>query len=129
MQSHSPKISALAAMAALMLALTLAPACAAPQRADTIQTAELAVNAAGAGLLVYDRQHQEDLARSGTPDEAAAALKAYRAKRATLDRALTVAVDAIFVAVRLNDQPSLDGLAKAIAEVIKDYTDLKGATP
>lgn len=103
--------------------------CAASQRADTIQTAQLAVNAAGAGLLVYDRQHQEDLARAGTPDEAAAALKAYRAKRATLDRALTVAVDAIFVAVRLNDQPSLDGLAKAIAEVIKDYTDLKGPTP
>lgn len=125
MRNYTPKIQALAAMASLML--VLAPGCAASQRAETIQTATLAVTAAGAGLLAYDRQHQEDLARTGTPDEAAAALKAYRAKRAKLDRALTVAVDAILVAVRLNDQPSLDGLAAALAELLKSYSALKGS--
>jgi hypothetical protein len=129
MQSHSPKISALAAMAALMLALTLAPACAASQRADTIQTAQIVVTTAANGLLLYDGPHEIELANTGTPDQAAAALAAYRAKRAKLNRALTVAADALIVAVHLNDQPSLDGLVRAIAEVANDYLSLKGATP
>ena len=113
--------------AALIFLLCLA--CGASQRATTLQTAELVVNTAGAGIMLYDKQHQEDLANKGTPDEAAAALKAYRAKRATLNRALTAAVDAIIVAIKLNDQPSLDGLAAAVAEVIKDYQALKGTAP
>jgi hypothetical protein len=129
MQSHSPKISALASTAALLLALTLAPACAAPQRADTIQTAQIVVTTAANGLLLYDGPHEVELANTGTPDQAAAALAAYRAKRAKLNRALTVAADALIVAAHLNDQPSREGLAKAIAEVFTDYNDLKGATP
>lgn len=126
MHCHTPKISALAATAALMLALA---ACAASQRAETIQTAQIAVTAAANGMLLYDGPHQEKLARAGTPDEAAAALKAYRAKRAKFDLALTAVADAIIVAVTLNDQPSADGVAAALVEVIKDYRDLKGIKP
>lgn len=126
---HRPKISALAATATLLVAIAIAPACAASQRADTLQTAQIVVTTAGADLLVYDKQHQEALARSGTPDEAAESLKAYRAKRAKVDLALSAAADAIMVAATLNDQPSLEGLAKAIAEVARDYLDLKGLKP
>lgn len=103
--------------------------CAASQRAETLQAAQIAINATATGMLAYDRPHQDELARTGTPDEAAAALKAYRAKRAVFDKALTVAIDALIIAYRLNDQPSFDGLAKAVAEVAKDYLDLKGITP
>lgn len=120
----------------LMLVVLLGLAGAAPgcattqsQRATTIQTAQVVVTTAVNGMLAYDKIHQDELARSGTPDEAAAALKAYRAKRAKFDLALTATADAIIVAVTLNDQPSLDGLARAITEVIRDYQDLKGIKP
>lgn len=100
--------------------------CGASQRETTINTASLAINAAASGMLAYDGAHQKELAVQGTPEQAAAALKAYRAKRAKFDKALAVAVDALIVAVKLNDQPSLDGLSAALAEVINDYQDLKG---
>jgi hypothetical protein len=123
MRNYIPKPLALAALMALALA------CGASQRTQTIQTAQIAVTAAAAGMVAYDKVHQEELARAGTPDEAATALKAYRAKRARFDLALVAVTDAIIVAAKLNDQPSLDGLAAALAELIRDYQDLKGARP
>lgn len=113
-------------IAAAGIAVLAAVGCGASQRADTIHTAEIAINATAAGLLAYDKVHQNELAVQGTPEQAAAALNAYRAKRAKFDKALTVAVDALIVAVKLNDQPSLDGLSAAAVEVINDYEDLKG---
>lgn len=107
-------------------AIALAPACAATTRADTLQTATLTVVAARDALIAYDGPHELELARTGTPDQAAAALTAYRAKRATATKAFVAAVDAIVLAGGLNDQPSLAGVAKAIAEVIADYKQLKG---
>lgn len=105
---------------------TTQTACGASQRAETLQTAQIAINSTAAGLLAYDRPHQDELAARGTPDQAAAALKAYRAKRAVFDTALSAAVDALIVAIKINDQPSLDGLSAAIVEVIADYQALKG---
>jgi hypothetical protein len=103
--------------------------CAGSQRADTIQTAQVVVTTAAEGLLLYDRQHEVDLAKQGTPDQAAAALVVYRAKRAKLNVALTAAADAIILAAKLNDGHSLDVLAAALVEVIRDYEDLKGLKP
>lgn len=111
---------------ACAIALVAALGCAASQRESTLNTASLAINAAASGLLAYDKQHQDELAVQGTPDQATAALASYRAKRAKLNEALTVAVDALIVAVKVNDQPSLDGLSAAVVEVINDYQDLKG---
>jgi len=125
MQSHSPKISALVAAAALMLA----PACAAPQRVETLQTAQIVITTAANGLIVYDKPHEVELANTGTPDQAAAALTAYRAKRKRFDAALAVAANALIIAGTLNDQPSVDGLKKAIAEMATAYQDLKGIKP
>lgn len=113
----------------LVALIVLVSACGASQRTQTIQTAQIAVTAAAEGMLLYDKPHQEQLARTGTPDEADAALKAYRAKRKKFDLALIAVTDAIIVAVKLNDQPSLDGLSAALTEVIRDYQDLKGLKP
>jgi hypothetical protein len=112
--------------ALIACALVATLGCAASTRETTLNTANLAINAAASGLLAYDKQHQDELAVQGTPEQATAALAAYRAKRAKLNKALTVAVDALIVAVKLNDQPSLDGLSAAVVEVINDYQDLKG---
>lgn len=117
------------ARSARAIVLLVAIGCGAPQRAETLQIAQIAISATATGMLAYDRPHQDELAAQGTPDQAAAALKAYRVKRAVFDRALTAAVDALIVAIKLNDQPSADGLAAAIVEVIADYQSLKGAKP
>lgn len=114
-----------AGMAMLMMLAIAGSGCGASQRETTLHTAEIAVNAVGTGLLAYDKQHQDQLAVQGTPEQATAALVAYRAKRSKLNKALEVAVDALIVAVKLNDQPSLDGLSAAIVEVINDYQELK----
>ncbi|MES2170575.1 MAG: hypothetical protein V4479_07615 [Actinomycetota bacterium] len=116
-------------IAALLLFFALAagaPGCAATTRADTLQTATLTVVAARDALLAYDGPHELELARTGTPDQAAAALTAYRAKRTSVNKAIAAAGDAIVLAGGLNDQPSLDGVARAIAQVIADYKALKG---
>jgi hypothetical protein len=116
-------------IAALLLFVALAAggsACAATSRADTLQTATITVVAARDAVLAYDGTHELELAKAGTPDQAAAALTAYRAKRAVANKAISAAVDAIMLASGLNDQPSLDGVARAIAQVIADYKALKG---
>lgn len=130
----APKAKSGGAGTATMLAVLLlgglaagtATGCAASSRDTAINTASVAINAVASGELAYDRQHQDTLAVQGTPDQAAAALKVYRAKRAKFDKALSAAVDALIVAVKLNDQPSLDGLSAAVVEVITDYQALKG---
>ena len=113
-------------MLAIAIGSVALPACAGATRADTLQTATLTVVATRDAVLAYDGPHELDLAKAGTPEQATASLAAYRAKRATVNKAIAAAVDAIVVAGGLNDQPSLDGVAKAIAEVIADYKSLKG---
>lgn len=114
---------------ACVVALVAAVGCAASSRETAINTASLAINATANGLLAYDKEHQNALAVQGTPEQATAALAAYRAKRAKFNKALEAATDALIVAVKLNDQPSLDGLSAAVVEVINDYQDLKGIKP
>lgn len=116
-------------LAACSVALVAAMGCGASQRETTLNTANLAINATASGLLAYDKVHQEALAVQGTPEQATAALAAYRAKRTKFNKALEAATDALIVAVKLNDQPSLDGLSAAVVEVINDYQDLKGLKP
>lgn len=111
--------------AGLMLLAIAASGCGASQRETTLHTADVVITSAANGMLLYDKDHQDKLAVQGTPEQAAAALASYRAKRAKLNKALTVAADALIVAVKLNDQPSLDGLSAAIVEVINDYQELK----
>lgn len=115
------------AVAGLLVLAVAATGCGASNRETAINTASVAINAVASGELAYDRQHQDALAAQGTPEQAVAALKAYRAKRAKFDKALSAAVDALIVAVKLNDQPSIDGLSAAVVEVINDYQALKGA--
>lgn len=110
-------------------------ACAGSQRETAIKTSLVAADAARDAFLAYDGPHELELARSGPPTpegkaEAAAALAAYQAKRSTtVDRAMIAAYRAIAVFVVLNDQPSLDGIQAAIAQVRAAYLALKGATP
>lgn len=109
--------------------------CGASQRETAIKTSLVAADAARDAFLAYDGPHELELARSGPPTpegkaQAAAALAAYQAKRsATVDRAMIAAYRAIAVFVVLNDQPSLDGVQAAIAQVKAAYQALKGTTP
>lgn len=126
-------------MAGVLLAFGLLAstqmACGASQRETVIKTSLVAADAARDAFLAYDGPHELELARSGPPTpegkaQATAALVAYQAKRsATVDRAMIAAYRAIVILNVLNDQPSLDGVQAAIAQVKAAYQSLKGATP
>lgn len=123
-------------LAACLVALVavLAPACGASQRETTIRAAIVTVDTARDTFLAHDGPHELELARSGpaTPEgkaAAASALAAYQAKRTTVDKALLLAYRAIAVATTLNDQPSLDGIQAAIAQVVAAYNALKAGNP
>lgn len=129
-----PATGAVSMLAVLLLSSLVVSqsACGASARETTLKTATATLDAARDTFLAYDGPHELELARSGpaTPEgkaAAAAALTAYQAKRsATIDKAFVVAYRAIAVAWTLNDQPSLDGIQAAIAQVMAAYNALKG---
>lgn len=116
-------------LAACGVALVAAMGCAGSQRETTIRAALVSVDSARDGFLAYDRAHEMSLVAHCNPavetreqcqakvDASNKALAEYQAKRAKVDPVFAAAYRAVAAAWLLNDQPSLDGMQAAIAQL------------
>ncbi len=109
----------------LFILFMLLAACGASARENLIHGALVTTNAARDDLLVYDGQHQLDIANSAkTLDEGVAKLAAYRQKREAVVRLFAEAYRAIAIAAIIKDDPtSLENLVtagKLLADGIKE---------
>lgn len=120
-----------AVVLAALVAVVAASGCAANQRESTLKTALITVDSARDGFLAYDRAHELSLVAHCDPTvdtkeqcvakvtESNAALAAYQAKRAKLDPMFGAAYRGIAAAELLHDDPSLNGMQAAIAQLIE----------
>lgn len=127
MKMKSIVVSVLVLMAIVVDGSVVIGACAASTRQDTIRAALVTTDASRDAFLAYDAAHQLDIvAHSTSHDDDLARLGAYRAKRARFETALIVAYRTIAAAATINDQPSLDGVKLAMAQLVLAFNELRG---
>lgn len=98
-----------------LIAMVACAACGASSRQTEIRSAYFTVSAAEGAFHAYDIKHQIEIAQA-QPDQvsAQAAVTEWIAKRNRIDVDIGLAVRAIAAAAAFNDQPSLDGMTKAV---------------
>lgn len=116
-------------MLACVVALVAALGCGGSQRETTIRGALVSIDSARDGFLAYDRAHEMSLVAHCNPvvdskeqcqskvDASNKALADYQAKRAKIDPLIAFAYRSVAAAWLLNDQPSLDGMKAAVAQM------------
>lgn len=130
MKMKSIVVSVLVLMAIVVDGSVVIGACAASTRQDTIRAALVTTDASRNAFIAYDAAHQLDIvAHSTSHEDDLAKLGAYRAKRARFETALTVAYRSIAAAATINDQPSLDGVKLAMAQLVLAFNELRGVPP
>lgn len=105
-------------MKAVILAALVIAGCASSQRESTIKAALVSVDATRDAFVVHDQTKQAAIVAQATSlEQGRAELAAYRADRAKVDTAFSLAYRAIAVALTLNDEPSLAGVKAALQQV------------
>lgn len=112
---------------ALAAALWLAVACSASTQSKALTTAFISLDAAELGFETFDKQHESDIARTGTSRaDIDAKLAAYQAERAKFNTAFQAAAAALLTAYKLEDDKSIAGAEAAVAALVAELTKLGG---
>jgi hypothetical protein len=99
-------------------------------RASTISSLDTGIQSATAALASYEHQHTESIISAATDlATARAAISAFRARVDKVWIAVNAARAAIDAANTINDDTSVKGAQKALADAITAVTALTGGTP
>lgn len=110
--------------------LLLLPACgaSASTRHQTLAVAVATLNGTRDTFMVYDQVHEQHLATTASsPAAFATELDAYHAKRDVFVKALGAAYDAVKLAVKLDDDPSISSVLAAATEAAAELATLQGS--
>jgi hypothetical protein len=130
-QGYTVSRTILKAGAAALLFATVAnsAACGPSSRTKALQASLTTLNAARAGFVAYDGQHQQDLvAHANARADAEASLAAWRTSQHEVELGFSDAYRLIAAAALANDAPSLAaavGAATAVEKTLHDFGVLK----
>ena len=116
------------AIAAWLALVVAAASCGPSSRETALRSTLVTLDAAGAGLASWDRQHQQQLVDANpTPEARRAAIASYRTEREPALAALEVAYKALAHAAVLSDDPSMSAALAAVVD-LKTAIEHLGAT-